>query len=64
MEVQGILQCDREDSPLVSHLSQRGTPAIQATIRYTQVSRSHVREKLWLLERRLVLHTACIELPW
>ncbi len=33
----------------LGHVTQRGTPAIQTTIRYTQVSRAQVREKLRLL---------------
>lgn len=28
----------------------KGTPAIQTSVRYTQVSRAHVKEKLKLLE--------------
>lgn len=32
----------------LGHVTQRGTPAIQTTIRYTQVSRSQMREKLRL----------------
>lgn len=30
----------------LGHISKRGTPAIQTTARYTQVSREHVKEKL------------------
>jgi len=33
----------------LGHLTPKGTPAIQTTTRYTQVSRSQVREKLRLL---------------
>lgn len=33
----------------LGHMTRKGTPAIQTTIRYTQVSRSQVREKLRLL---------------
>jgi hypothetical protein len=33
----------------LGHLTQRGTSAIQMTIRSTQVSRAQVREKLRLL---------------
>jgi site-specific recombinase XerD len=33
----------------LGHVTRRGTPAIQTTIRYTQVSRAQVREKLRLL---------------
>lgn len=33
----------------LGHLTRKGTPAIQTTVRYTQVSRAQVREKLkWL----------------
>jgi site-specific recombinase XerD len=34
----------------LGHITQRGTPSIQTTVRYTQVSRSQVREKLRLLK--------------
>lgn len=34
----------------LGHVTQKGTPAIQTTIRYTQVSRAQVREKLRLLK--------------
>lgn len=33
----------------LGHITQKGAPAIQTTIRYTQVSRAQVREKLRLL---------------
>ncbi len=33
----------------LGHITKSGTPAIQTTIRYTQVSREHVKEKLKLL---------------
>ncbi len=33
----------------LGHLTKKGTPAIQTTIRYTQVSRAQVREKLHAL---------------
>ncbi len=33
----------------LGHLTKKGTPAIQTTIRYTQVSRAQVREKLYAL---------------
>ncbi|MGZ3600408.1 MAG: tyrosine-type recombinase/integrase [Ktedonobacterales bacterium] len=33
----------------LGHVTKRGTPAIQTTIRYTQVSREQVRDKLRLL---------------
>jgi site-specific recombinase XerD len=33
----------------LGHITQKGTPALQTTIRYTQVSRAQVREKLRLL---------------
>jgi len=33
----------------LGHVTQRGTPAIATTVRYTQVSREHVREKLRLI---------------
>ena len=35
---------------LLGHVTMKGTPAIQTTVRYTQVSRSHVKEKLRLLK--------------
>lgn len=35
----------------LGHVTKKGTPAIQTTIRYTQVSRSQVRGKLGLLRR-------------
>jgi site-specific recombinase XerD len=35
----------------LGHLTRKGTPAIQTTIRYTQVSRAQVRDKLHLLKR-------------
>jgi len=34
----------------LGHVTQKGTPAIQTTIRYTQVSRAQVKEKLRLLK--------------
>ena len=34
----------------LGHVTNKGTPAIQTTIRYTQVSRSEVRDKLRLLD--------------
>lgn len=34
----------------LGHLTKKGTPAIQTTIRYTQVSRTQVRDKLKLLQ--------------
>ena len=34
----------------LGHITQSGTPSIQTTVRYTQVSRSQVREKLRLLK--------------
>jgi len=34
----------------LGHVTMKGTPAIQTTVRYTQVSRSHVKEKLRLLK--------------
>ncbi|MBO0782398.1 MAG: tyrosine-type recombinase/integrase [Ktedonobacteraceae bacterium] len=34
----------------LGHVTVKGTPAIQTTIRYTQVSRAHVKEKLKLLK--------------
>jgi hypothetical protein len=30
-------------------VTMKGTPAIQTTVRYTQVSRAHVKEKLKLM---------------
>lgn len=33
----------------LGHVTVKGTPAIQTTVRYTQVSRAHVKEKLQLL---------------
>ena len=33
----------------LGHVTKKGTPAIQTTVRYTQVSREHVKEKLKLL---------------
>jgi integrase len=33
----------------LGHVTNKGTPAIQTTARYTQVSREHVREKLRLI---------------
>ncbi len=33
----------------LGHITKSGMPAIQTTIRYTQVSREHVKEKLKLL---------------
>lgn len=33
----------------LGHVTMKGTPAIQTTVRYTQVSRAHVKEKLKLL---------------
>ena len=34
----------------LGHVTMKGTPAIQTTARYTQVSRSHVKEKLKLMK--------------
>lgn len=34
----------------LGHVTMKGTPAIQTTVRYTQVSRAHVKEKLKLLQ--------------
>ncbi len=34
----------------LGHVTMKGTPAIQTTVRYTQVSRAHVKEKLKLLK--------------
>ncbi len=34
----------------LGHITMKGTPAIQTTVRYTQVSRAHVKEKLKLLK--------------
>jgi site-specific recombinase XerD len=34
----------------LGHVTMKGTPAIQTTVRYTQVSRSHVKEKLKLMK--------------
>ncbi len=34
----------------LGHVTMKGTPAIQTTVRYTQVSRAHVKEKLRLLK--------------
>jgi hypothetical protein len=31
---------------LLGHITLKGTPAIQTTVRYTQVSRAQVKEKL------------------
>lgn len=33
----------------LGHITQRGTPAVQTTVRYTQASREQIREKLKLL---------------
>jgi hypothetical protein len=33
----------------LGHTTKKGTPAIQTTVRYTQVSREEVKEKLKLL---------------
>jgi len=33
----------------LGHVTMKGTPAIQTTVRYTQVSRAHVKEKLKLM---------------
>jgi site-specific recombinase XerD len=33
----------------LGHVTKKGVPAIQTTVRYTQVSREHVKEKLKLL---------------
>jgi integrase len=33
----------------LGHVTVKGTPAIQTTVRYTQVSRAHVKEKLKLM---------------
>jgi site-specific recombinase XerD len=35
----------------LGHVTLKGTPAIQTTVRYTQVSRTQVKEKLKLLQR-------------
>lgn len=34
----------------LGHVTVKGTPAIQTTVRYTQVSRAHVKEKLKLMK--------------
>jgi integrase len=34
----------------LGHVTVKGTPAIQTTVRYTQVSRAHVKEKLKLVK--------------
>jgi hypothetical protein len=34
----------------LGHVTKKGTPAIQTTARYTQVSREHVKGKLGLME--------------
>jgi site-specific recombinase XerD len=34
----------------LGHVTMKGTPAIQTTVRYTQVSRAHVKEKLKLIK--------------
>jgi integrase len=34
----------------LGHVTMIGTPAIQTTVRYTQVSRAHVKDKLKLLK--------------
>ncbi len=34
----------------LGHVTTRGTPAIQTTVRYTQVSRAQVKDKLKLLK--------------
>ena len=34
----------------LGHVTMKGTPAIQTTVRYTQVSRAHVKEKLKLFK--------------
>jgi integrase len=34
----------------LGHVTKTGTPAIQTTARYTQVSRDHVRDKLGLIK--------------
>lgn len=34
----------------LGHVTMKGTPAIQTTVRYTQVSRAHVKEKLKLMK--------------
>ncbi len=34
----------------LGHITKSGMPAIQTTVRYTQVSREHVKEKLKLLQ--------------
>lgn len=34
----------------LGHVTMKGTPAIQTTVRYTQVSRAHVKEKLRLMK--------------
>src|SRR5947209_3027582 len=34
----------------LGHVTMKGTPAIQTTVRYTQVNRAHVKEKLKLLK--------------
>jgi hypothetical protein len=33
----------------LGHITKKGTPAIQTTARYTQVSRAEVKDKLGLL---------------
>jgi hypothetical protein len=33
----------------LGHVTKKGTPAIQTTARYTQVSREHVKDKLRLI---------------
>lgn len=39
-----------EVASYLGHITKSGMPAIQTTIRYTQVSRKHVKEKLKLLQ--------------
>jgi integrase len=34
----------------LGHVTMKGTPAIQTTVRYTQVSRAQVKEKLRLMK--------------
>ena len=34
----------------LGHVTMKGTPAIQTTVRYMQVSRAHVKEKLKLMK--------------
>lgn len=41
-----VIEWSNRDAAFAGHVTKKGMPAIQTTVRYTQVSREHVKEKL------------------